>query len=106
MFEDEEENFFEHDVTLVMDQAKEPIDICWNNMGGTRGLYFWRRFFLLLVCLVVTIFFSTPGAILAALKRVDILKLSSTGETWVKYIPVLGDSIINYLPPLIVLLVN
>ena len=78
-FEDETENFFDQDVTLIMEPAKEPMDICWNNMGGHRGLYFWRRFFLLLVCFFVVIFLSTPSAILAALKHVDVLNLSEAG---------------------------
>ena len=38
MFDDDEEdhheNLFHKDVTLVMDPAKEPLDICWYNMGG------------------------------------------------------------------------
>lgn len=30
---DEEDNY-------VMEAAKEPMDIVWTNMGGSRGLYF------------------------------------------------------------------
>lgn len=27
-------------MTLLMSIAKEPVDIIWSNMGGTRGVYF------------------------------------------------------------------
>jgi hypothetical protein len=111
MFEDEEDqsghNIFHKDITLIMDPAKEPVDICWFNMGGTYGLYYWRRLFLLLISLVVVIFFSTPSSILAAMKRVDILNITETSEGFVKhYIPIVGNSIITYFPPLMVILVN
>ncbi len=75
-------------------------------MGGSRGLYFWRRFFLLLGSFIVCVFFSTPSAVLSMLKRVDVLKVYDTSEQWVNYIPVVGDSIVQYLPPLMVLAVN
>lgn len=111
MFEDEEENagttIFHKDVTLIMDPAMEPIDICWFNMGGTYGLYYWRRFILLIISLFIIVFFSTPSAILAAVKWVDILRLTETSEGFVKhYIPIVGNSIITYFPPLMVMLVN
>lgn len=111
MFEDEEDfanqQIFHKDVTLIMDPAKEPIDICWFNIGGTYGLHYWRWFFLLLISAFVIIFFSTPSAILAAVKRVDILNITETSEGFVKhYIPIVGKSIATYFPPLMVMLVN
>ena len=69
-------------------------------------MYFWRRFFLLIICFFVVIFLSTASAILAALKHVDVLNLSETGQDWVQYIPWVGDSIVQYLGPLLVLFVN
>lgn len=49
-FEDDDENFMDEigeGDHYVMEQAKEPMDIIWSNMSGTRGLYFWRRLGLL-----------------------------------------------------------
>jgi len=112
MFEDDEEDqnhqsMFHKDVTLVMDAAKEPIDICWYNMGGTYGLYYWWRFILLLISFIIIVFFSTPSAVLAAVKWVDILNLAKSSEGLVKYyIPVVGNSIVRYFPPLMVMFVN
>ena len=40
------------------------------------------------------------------LRRVDVLKVTDTGSQWVNYIPLVGDSIAQYLPPLMVLAVN
>lgn len=35
IFEDEDDQkHFHKESTLVMDPAKEPVDICWYNMGG------------------------------------------------------------------------
>lgn len=29
-------------VTLLMNVASDPVDIIWENMGGIRGVYFFR----------------------------------------------------------------
>jgi hypothetical protein len=86
-----------------MEAAKEPMDIIWSNMSGTRGLYFWRRFGLMVVCIFIVFFLTTPTVILATIKRLDILKLHEF--QFQDYIP-FGDQISTYLPPLLILLVN
>lgn len=52
---------------LIMNIASEPIDILWKNMGGTRGVYLFRRIFLYLLGLVIIVFVSTPTAILSTI---------------------------------------
>ena len=106
-FEDDDEGFIDESIGegdhYIMEQAKEPMDIIWSNMSGTRGLYFWRRFGLLAICIFVVLFLSTPAVILAALKRLDILKIHEFDfET---YIP-LGEVMLTYLPPLLILSIN
>ena len=86
-----------------MEPAKEPMDIVWDNMGGTRGLYFWRRFGLHAISILVIIFLSTPTVILATLKRFDVLKLHQLELS--DYVP-FGETFSTYLPPLFILLVN
>lgn len=58
------------DLTMVMSQASDPVDIIWNNMGGTRGLYIFRVVFFNLFVLLVVIFLSTPAAIYSSLKMI------------------------------------
>jgi hypothetical protein len=50
-----------------MNLACEPIDIMWKNMGGTRGVFIFRRIFIYMLGLVVIIFISTPTAMLSTL---------------------------------------
>ena len=35
---------YRKDLLLVMSEAGDPVDIVWRNMGGTRGVYFFRKF--------------------------------------------------------------
>jgi hypothetical protein len=93
----------DNDEHYIMEAAKEPMDIIWSNMSGTRGLYFWRRFGLMIVCIFIVFFLTTPTVILATIKRLDILKLHEF--QFQDYIP-FGDQISTYLPPLLILLVN
>lgn len=95
-FEDDDDDFSYHnEATFVMDQAKEPVDICWYNMGGLRGIYMWRRVLLLIGCLIIVIFFSTPSSILAAVKKVDILNVAENTQGLVRhYLPVVGNSVV------------
>jgi hypothetical protein len=86
-----------------MEAAKEPMDIIWANMCGTRGVYFWRRLFLHVASILVILFFSTPSVVLATLKRLDFLSIHEFD--FQDYIP-FGDHLVTYLPPLLILLVN
>jgi hypothetical protein len=94
---DENEETEDH---YVMEGAKEPMDIIWSNMSGTRGLYFWRRFGLHCVSIFIMLFLTTPSVILATLKRLDVLKLHELELS--DYVP-FGDLLSTYLPPLLIL---
>lgn len=58
---------------LMVNIASEPMDLLWKNMGGTRGLYIFRRIFLYLMGLFIIFFVSTPTAFLSSLKYLDVL---------------------------------
>ncbi len=59
------------DLTLIMSEAGDPVDIIWRNFGGTRGLYFFRKIFFNLVGLAIVLFLSTPAAIYSTLKMIQ-----------------------------------
>ena len=52
---------------LIMNKASEPTDLLWKNMGGTRGVYLFRRIFIYLIGFFIIIFISTPTAMLSTL---------------------------------------
>lgn len=56
----------------MVSTASEPIDLLWKNMGGTRGLFIFRRLFLYILGFIIIMFISTPTAILSNLKSVDV----------------------------------
>lgn len=60
------------DFMLVMNQASDPLDIIWCNMGGTRGLYTGRILFFNLFVLAVVLFLSTPAAIYSSFKMIQL----------------------------------
>jgi hypothetical protein len=91
------------DQHYIMESAKEPKDIIWANMSGTRGLYVWRRVALHAISIFVVIFLTTPSVVLATLKRLDVLKLHELDLQ--SYVP-FGDYLSTYLPPLLILGVN
>ena len=51
----------------MVNLASEPIDILWKNMGGNRGLFIFRRLFILVLALFIIVFISTPTAMLSSL---------------------------------------
>jgi len=51
----------------MMNMASEPIDILWKNMGGTRGVYLFRRIFIYFLGIFIIIFISTPTAIISTI---------------------------------------
>ena len=59
------------DLILVMNQASDPVDIIWRNMGGTRGVYFFRKIIFNLIGVLVVLFLSTPAAIYSSLKMME-----------------------------------
>jgi len=91
-----------HDV-LISKLASEPIDINWKNMGGTRGIYFFRRIFVLLISIVILLFVTTPTAMLSSIRQLDFFHIFTF--QWVETLP-FGQFIKAHLPPLIILGVN
>ena len=70
---------------LILNLASEPIDIMWKNMGGTRGVFIFRRLILYFLGLVIIIFISTPTAILSTIQYVDVFGLFDF--TWFDNLP-------------------
>jgi len=66
------QGFREKDLTLVMSCAADPVDIIWKNMGGTRGLYIFRKYIFNVIGLAIVLFLSTPAAIYSSLKMMDL----------------------------------
>lgn len=64
------QGYRDKDLTLIMNEAGDPVDIIWGNMGGTRGVYFFRKLFFNLVGLSIVFFLSTPAAIYSTLKMI------------------------------------
>ena len=62
---------------IVIDQASEPIDIIWKNMGGTRGMFLFRRLSLNRLAIFVLVFITTPTAMVSALSYVDVFNVVS-----------------------------
>lgn len=67
-------------------------------------MHLLRRTILIIISLVVLIFLSTPSTILSAVKRIDYLSI--TDAHWVKHVPIVGNTIATYLPPLMILAIN
>ena len=53
-----------------MNEAGDPVDIIWGNIGGTRGIYFIRKFLFNLLGLALIFYLSTPAAIYSSLKMI------------------------------------
>ena len=88
---------------LLTSMASEPIDILWRNMGGTRGVYLFRRIFLYVLGVVIIVFVSTPTAILSTIQYVDYFDIFEL--TWFEHLPY-GQFIMQHAPPLVILGVN
>ena len=58
-------------MTLSMSLAKNPVDIIWINMGGTKGIYFFRRYLWNILGLFLIIFISTPIVIMKTLQKLS-----------------------------------
>ena len=62
------------DLTLIMHEAGDPIDIIWRNLGGPRGIYVIRKMLFIVAGLAIIFFLSTPAAIYSSLKMTDSFK--------------------------------
>ena len=96
---------FSKDLTLVMGEASDPVDIIWRNMGGTRGVYFLRKFIFNVIGLFVVFFVTTPAAIYSSLKMLEAFKFldvtnSISDDTF------FGSLVIAYFPPLVIIFIN
>ena len=61
----------------MVTRGLNPYDLIWQNIGGTRGFYFFRRIGLLILSVLILLFLSTPAALLAALKSaVGVVEVS------------------------------
>lgn len=89
-------------MTLLMSPAKDPIDIIWLNMGGTRGIYFCRRWVWNILGLLLIIFVSTPAVIF---KTMQSLSQKHLDLQFLENIPYV-EHISTLWPTLIILLIN
>ena len=64
--------YYSKDLTLVLTEAGDPVDIIWRNMGGARGIYFFRKFIFNLIGILIVLFLSTPTAIYSSLKMMEM----------------------------------
>lgn len=89
-------------MTLFMCSAKDPIDIIWGNMGGTRGIYFFRRYLWNLLGLLLIIFVSTPVVIFKTLQGLSQKHLDLQFIDKIPFIEYFS----TIWPPLIILCIN
>lgn len=87
-----------------MNQASDPVDIIWGNMGGTRGLYLFRKFIFNIIGLALVLFLSTPAAIYSSLKVLDAFKFLDV--EYVAQGSMVGAFLRAFVPPLVVILLN
>jgi hypothetical protein len=87
---------------LVVTRGLHPYDIIWQNVGGTRGFYFFRRLGLLILSILILLFLSTPAALLAAIKSAVGVEGNWTGN-----LPGPMSNIAQaYLPSIFIVLLN
>jgi hypothetical protein len=87
-----------------MSEAGDPVDIVWRNMGGTRGVYFFRKFIFNLIGLFVVLFLSTPAAIYSSLKMMEAFNFLDVHK--VNKETLFGAFITATLPPLVIIFIN
>ncbi len=87
-----------------MSEAGDPIDMIWRNLGGTRGVYFFRKFIFYLIGLLLVLFLSTPAAIYSSLKMIEAFNFLDVHR--VNKDTLIGQFIIATLPPLVIIFIN
>lgn len=88
-----------------MSEAGDPIDMIWRNMGGTRGVYFFRKFIFNLIGLLIVLFLSTPTAIYSSLKMKEAFNFLDVTHNYDSD-SLSGAFIIAILPPLVIIFLN
>lgn len=88
---------------IVVTRGFHPYDFIWQNVGGTRGFYFFRRLGLLMLSILILLFLSTPAALLAALRSA----VGGVDASWVNDLPdPLGNILQAYLPSMLIVMLN
>jgi uncharacterized BrkB/YihY/UPF0761 family membrane protein len=87
-----------------MSEAGDPIELIWRNLGGTRGVYFFRKFIFNLIGLFVVLFLSTPAAIFSSLKMMEAFNFLDLHH--VNKDTFSGSLIIAILPALVIIIIN
>jgi Late exocytosis, associated with Golgi transport/Calcium-dependent channel, 7TM region, putative phosphate len=86
---------------LVVTRGMNPYDFIWQNFGGTRGFYFFRRLGLLILSVLILLFLSTPAALLAALES------AVSDVSWAESLPGPLASVAQaYLPSIFIVMLN
>ena len=84
-----------------MNEAGAPLDFIWRNLGGTRGVYFFRKWVFNLLGLLVVLFLSTPTAIFSSLQLMEVFDMEKIDQEsfW-------GRFIIVAFPAFIIIIIN
>ena len=98
---------FSKDLTLVMKEAGDPVDIIWRNMGGARGMYIFRKIIFNIIGILIVFFLSTPAAIYSSLKMMEAFNFLDVNKfDFVNDNTLMGSLIKVYLPPLVIIAIN
>lgn len=103
-------NRFEDDVEathrdIIVTRAVEPSDLMWRNVGGTRGVYLFRRIGLLVLAFFVLLFMTTPAVIFSTLK--SFKWFTFLNMDWAEELPgPLTNLVHAYFPSLMIIAFN
>jgi hypothetical protein len=90
---------------ILVSKAVEPFDINWLNIGGTRGIYLFRRIIVQILAVFILLFLTTPAMLLTTLKSVDFLSIFDF--TWTINLPEPFDKLFEaYMTSLTIVLLN
>ncbi len=107
-FEDEDleiaQGYRDKDLTLIVSEAGDPVDIIWKNMGGTRGVYFFRQLIFNAIGLTIVLFLSTPTAIYSTLKMIQFFSFLDIQS--VERDSIWGNFLHTFFPPLVIIFIN
>jgi hypothetical protein len=105
-FHDQDEvhvsEYHKRGANLLMSSAKDPVDIIWANMGGTRGATFFKRYLWNILGFLLMIFVSTPAVVFKTLQSLSDKHLDLEFVQNIPYI----DHFSSLWPTLIILLIN
>jgi hypothetical protein len=95
----------EKELQIVAQALYDPVDIIWSNLGGTRGLFFFRRVVINVGAVLILLFLTTPLAMMNALEKIDYFNVLANiknmdDEHW------FGRIMKEYVPPLMISMLN